>query len=638
MKKARYFILITLFISFLVPYGTTTTPTESSETDETIHINLIRNENFISGFFMSLTFDENQVKKLLEKHKVKLPEELPTGARIGYASWDETVAMLQKIPDNDVLLLTVDANRNYDLTDDESVEVPKRVGRDDGVIIKIKRMYDGPPAKEVWLPYRFRYDNYLNRQGESEDVIHQIVNYRMEGYFQVNGKEYYFYLHDFNTRGIFDRSNLSRGTAVRAGPVSEGEKMDDYYWGYELIPLENDFYEISDFALDGSWIELKKSQLPNASLGKTAPDFRMTDTEGKTFSLSDFKGRVLLLDFWASWCKPCIAKFPDIKKMIEQYPPDELMVIGINVDTSGRIEQAKKVVADNDLPWRQIMEGKGYFLPIYQVFGLLPEDKMRFPAYIVIDAEGIVRYATNDYINAERSLDKLLNRKGNPGDLLLPMKKENRERAYLSAAVRFVLGGAQKVIEENKVKLPENLDSDARIGMMHDKTVVIVGKTDSPDTLSIIVDSDRDNDLTNEEAKELKTAEERGEPEQTRIYLKTTYSEGRWEYHPLLFYAHPGRDSSAPPSISYGLGYAYKTTFFQDGKEFQVTIQDPSMEGIFKPEDIKNQNFLSLAVKKGDKWEHIHNGFDLIPIGKTFYRAHAVAEDGSWIELIKIEK
>jgi peroxiredoxin len=626
MKKTAYFLPTILLICFLVPYGIT---------EEIIRIPLTRNDDHINAIFHSLTFEEEQVKEVLDKHQVKLPQELPADTRVGFASTDETVVFCRKIQDKDVILLTVDANRNYDLTDDEAVEVPKRRESDDGVIIKIKRTYDGPPAKEVWLPYRYSYYTRENRQGESEDTVLQIANYRMEGQFQVNGKDYYFYLHDFNTRGIFDRSNLSRGTVVRTGPVSEGEKMDDHYWGYELIPVENDFYEISDFALDGSWIELKKSQLPSASLGKPAPEFPMADTKGNSFRISDFKGRVVLLDFWASWCKPCIAKFPDIKKMIEQYPSDELKVIGINVDTAKRIEQAKKVIADYELPWQQIMEGKGYFLPIYQVFGLLPEDKMRFPTYIVIDAEGIVRYATNDYTNAERSLDKLLNRKGDPTDLLLPMKKENRERTYMGTGVRFVPERVQKVIEENKVKLPENLGSDTRIGMMHDKTIVIVKKAEAPDTLSVIVDTDRDNDLTNDEEEELKIAEGQEDPEQIRIYLKTTYSDEGWEYYPMFFFAHSGRDPSEPPRISYGTGYAFKSTFFQDGKEYQVTIQDPTMDGIFKPTDMESQNFINLAVKKGDKWEYIHYGYELIPIGKGVYRAHAVAEDGRWIELIK---
>lgn len=635
MRTVKYFLPIIFFICFLLPTGITAAINQSSNTEETIHIPLARNDDYISGIFMSLTFDEEQVKAVLEKHNVNLPEELPPNTRTGYASSDETVVMLQKIPDKDMVFLTVDTNRNYDLTDDEAVEVPRRIEHNDGVIIEVKRTYEGPPAREVWLPYRFSYDTYQNRQGEYEYKIIQVANYRMEGKFQLNGKDYYFYLHDFNFSGIFDRSNLSRGTVVRAGPVSEGEKMDDHYWGYELIPVEDDFYEISDLALDGSWIELKKSHLPRASFGKAAPDFRMTDTEGKAFRLSDFKGKVVLLDFWASWCRPCIAKFADIKKMIEQYPPDELIVVGINVDTSSRLEKAKKVVADYELPWRQVMEGKGYFLPLYQVFGLLPERKMVFPVYIVINSDGIVRYATNEYTNAERSLDKLLGQRGDPTDLLLPMKKKNRERASGGYGVTFTPESVQKVIQENQVKLPENLDSNDFVGIMQDRTVVIVKKSSSRDALLITVDSDRDNDLTNDEEKELRIPVDREDAGQTRIYLKTTYSDGSWEYHPLFFFVFPGYDPSAAPRISYGLGYAYMTTFFQDGKEYQVTIQDPTMDGIFEPTDIENQNFLNLAVKKGDKWEYIHYGFELIPVGKEYYRAHAVAVDGSWVELRK---
>jgi hypothetical protein len=226
MKTVKYFFPITLFVCFLLPTGITAAINQSSDKEETIHIPLARNDEYISAIFMSLTFDEEQVKEVLEKYNVKLPEEHPPTARVGYASSDETVVMLQKIPDRDAILLTVDANRNYDLTDDEAVEVPRRIEHNDGVIIKIKRTYKGPPAREVWLPYRFSYDTRQNRQGEYEDRIIQVANYRMEGKFKANGMDYYFYLHDFNFSGIFDRSNLSRGTVVRTGPVSESEKID----------------------------------------------------------------------------------------------------------------------------------------------------------------------------------------------------------------------------------------------------------------------------------------------------------------------------------------------------------------------------------------------------------------------------
>jgi hypothetical protein len=83
-------------------------------------------------------------------------------------------------------------------------------------------------------------------------------------------------------------------------------------------------------------------------------------------------------------------------------------VIGINLDEPERIGRAKEVIAKYQLPWRQVVEGKGYGNPAYQVYGRLPEQKMAVPVYIVIDTEGIVHYATNDYQKVESILNKLL--------------------------------------------------------------------------------------------------------------------------------------------------------------------------------------------------------------------------------------
>ncbi|HVP55184.1 MAG TPA: TlpA disulfide reductase family protein [Candidatus Eisenbacteria bacterium] len=66
--------------------------------------------------------------------------------------------------------------------------------------------------------------------------------------------------------------------------------------------------------------------------GNVAPDFTVTDIEGKKLSLSDYRGKVVLLDFWATWCSPCREEIPHFVDMQNQYGPQGFQVIGISMD------------------------------------------------------------------------------------------------------------------------------------------------------------------------------------------------------------------------------------------------------------------------------------------------------------------
>ncbi len=72
-----------------------------------------------------------------------------------------------------------------------------------------------------------------------------------------------------------------------------------------------------------------------AWLGKAAPDFGLTDLSGKTVRLSDFKGKVVLLDFWATWCAPCRMEIPEFVQLQKQYAGKGFTLLGVALDDEG---------------------------------------------------------------------------------------------------------------------------------------------------------------------------------------------------------------------------------------------------------------------------------------------------------------
>lgn len=85
------------------------------------------------------------------------------------------------------------------------------------------------------------------------------------------------------------------------------------------------------------------------SEGAQIPDFAFQDFDGKTRRLSEFKGKHVLLDFWATWCLPCVAEFPHLKTLYETYRSRGFEILGLNRDESA--EPARAMIREKQLPW-----------------------------------------------------------------------------------------------------------------------------------------------------------------------------------------------------------------------------------------------------------------------------------------------
>jgi peroxiredoxin len=90
----------------------------------------------------------------------------------------------------------------------------------------------------------------------------------------------------------------------------------------------------------------------NISPGHIAPDFELKDINGKSQKLSDYRGKYVLLDFWASWCAPCRAEHPNLKRCYQKYANDNFKFIGVSMDAGQA--QWKQAISIDGLPWIQL--------------------------------------------------------------------------------------------------------------------------------------------------------------------------------------------------------------------------------------------------------------------------------------------
>lgn len=113
-----------------------------------------------------------------------------------------------------------------------------------------------------------------------------------------------------------------------------------------------------------------------------APDMAFMDGEGKTFTLSSLRGKVVFLNFWATWCPPCRAEMPSINTLYEQFKNDK-NVIFLTVDTDGNYKKAKS-----------FLNKKQYSLPLYVADSQIPGELLgrSIPTTVIINKKGQIAY------------------------------------------------------------------------------------------------------------------------------------------------------------------------------------------------------------------------------------------------------
>ena len=133
-----------------------------------------------------------------------------------------------------------------------------------------------------------------------------------------------------------------------------------------------------------------KPPAPSEGLGP-APEFATKSLDGDDVSLADYRGQVVLLNVWATWCDPCVRELPVLAQMHEQLKDKGFSVIGLNGDVRSKLQAVRTMVVRNDLPFPIWLDFESKAQVVFKLRG--------YPTTFLIDRQGEIRWKREGEIN-----------------------------------------------------------------------------------------------------------------------------------------------------------------------------------------------------------------------------------------------
>lgn len=269
-----------------------------------------------------------------------------------------------------------------------------KISHQDGKDVHYDEYFVGPQPAEII----FSSDSSFSKDGDfhasklkNATEIYQSNIYKQRKEFSKEALDEFVHFMETNNDAIWKSDSLTQLFYKKLNNINKSDigfikqNADNYFsfWWFriQVVPnifmnknaLQSDFenlLNVYNTVFASSYQESEEGQKIKQLLTgritvqerEVAPDFEFKDITGKTIRLKDLKGKYVLLDFWATWCGPCMAQLPVIKKIRKDYSPDKLVIIGISLDVDYKRFEA--IIKKNNMNWIHVY-GNTDLAPMY---------------------------------------------------------------------------------------------------------------------------------------------------------------------------------------------------------------------------------------------------------------------------------
>jgi peroxiredoxin len=329
--------------------------------------------------------------------------------QIGPAKAPASITVIVEFKDGNPVRLRLDGNANGDLTDDPvQTWTEKRYKRPESDQESVTYYSDGM----VRIPFASGPRNahliFYCMAGLAADgkaapkLVSYYCDYGLEGPVKIDGKTYAALLDDAGCTGDFRLDGGIFSTPFLSldidgdGKTGRGEsfvasrpfEVAGKWWAMTNLTSEGEF----QIAASAKPVQPEKPPGPDLSPGRKAPKFTAKLAGGKEVKFpDDYKGKIVLVDFWATWCGPCLAELPNVLKAYEKYHPQGLEILGISLDQEGLEQKLLAFTKDKKMTWPQVYDGKFWQAEVAKLYGV-----KAIPHMLLVDGDTGLILANQD--------------------------------------------------------------------------------------------------------------------------------------------------------------------------------------------------------------------------------------------------
>ena len=310
--------------------------------------------------------------------------------------------------------LYVDANGDGDLTNDPAATWSKKT-------------YPSRDGSKQFNQYMGTFQIELNLDGKATPVTEGVYLFDKNDPSRAQVSDSLFYYSDFAEKGTVKLASKTypvilideTGTASFTGSDTGGKAMllidrngtGNYGLKGESYPVDKPFnidgttYEIKNLSADGSTFKVVKSAQTVAEVkvpvklgaGQKAWNFAATTTGGKSVSFpTAYKHKVVLLDFWATWCGPCMGEVPNVVATYNKYHDQGFEILGISLDNEKTSKDVASVTHDKGMTWEQVCDAKFWDAAVAKLY-----DVESIPQAYLVDGDTGVILAEGEQIRGD---------------------------------------------------------------------------------------------------------------------------------------------------------------------------------------------------------------------------------------------